>query len=302
MRYLLLSGCFLFFSLAGSVQAAEYYFGSQGQEVPADGLFTVGVFLDTQGQQINAVQGTVTIPSSLARVQSVEEGNSLISLWIQPPTVVCESACEVSFSGILPGGFTGNDGYLFSLVLAGQGEGALNIDLSNGLALLNDGSGTEAPLAVRPLALTLTPTATTPYYATIDHTPPESFFPVLARDPNVFDGQWFISFSTTDKGSGVDHYEVRETPRVLFRDFFPSWKEVTSPYLLTDQSLRSSVLVRAVDRSGNTMTAILPAPNAPLWYDDDRLWVAFTSLMILFPIVWRIFALWHRKRLPASRD
>ena len=289
-------------SLALPVQAAEYYFGANSQAAPADGLFTVGVFLNTQGERINALQGTITVPSSLAVVQSVEEGNSIINLWLQSPAVTCNADCRVSFRGIIPGGFLGNDGYLFSLILAGRGTGELSLDMVDAQALRNDGSGTAAKLSIRPLTLALSPSANAPYLATIDHTPPESFTPVLAYDPNLFHGEWFMSFSTTDKGSGVDHYEVRETSRILFRSFFPQWKTVDSPYILQDQTLRSSFFVRAVDRSGNTMTSFFAAPRAPLWYADDRIWSFIFALVILLPIVWRIFALWHRERFPSSHD
>ena len=35
------------------------------------------------------------------------------------------------------------------------------------------------------------------------------------KDPNVFDGKWFLVFAALDKGSGIDHYEVMETNHVV---------------------------------------------------------------------------------------
>ncbi|HHE65575.1 MAG TPA: hypothetical protein ENL09_06080 [Bacteroidetes bacterium] len=90
-------------------------------------------------------------------------------------------------------------------------------------------------------------------------------------DPNIYDGKYFIVFSTVDKQTGLDHYEILEiTPEELEKikkedggiaNFFnklfgkweekSSWKEGESPYLLADQSLGSVIKVKAIDKAGN---------------------------------------------------
>jgi len=97
------------------------------------------------------------------------------------------------------------------------------------------------------------------YRFMIDTTLPEEFKPEIGRDPTIFEGKYFLSFATTDKTSGVDYYEVKEGKR----DF----KKVKSPYLLEDQSLKSKIVVKAIDKAGNEKIAqiIPPKKSFPYW-------------------------------------
>jgi len=97
------------------------------------------------------------------------------------------------------------------------------------------------------------------FRAMIDTTPPEDFKPEIGRDPAIFEGKYFLSFATTDKTSGIDYYEVKEGKR----DF----KKAGSPYSLEDQSLQSTILVKAVDKAGNERISeiIPPAKPFPFW-------------------------------------
>src|SRR5262249_47050520 len=108
----------------------------------------------------------------------------------------------------------------------------------------------------------------------------------IYHDASIFDGKYFITFSTIDKQTGVDYYEVLEqdangniqgttTPAI--------WKRATSPYLLADQSLQSAVMVRATDKAGNQRVEILisQAPNKtgiPLLYSIISVSIAFALL------------------------
>lgn len=88
-----------------------------------------------------------------------------------------------------------------------------------------------------------------------DSVPPEPFNVRLTRgDQNIFGGRSFISFTTTDVTSGVDHYEVLDGGET------GTWQVATSPYLLLDQSDSPSVHVRAVDKAGNARETVLQVP------------------------------------------
>jgi hypothetical protein len=88
---------------------------------------------------------------------------------------------------------------------------------------------------------------------------PERFAPVVSRDPGIFGGQYFLAFATTDKGSGLDHYDVLEVPAGTAIGQDVPWQTVASPYLLKDQTLGSDVYVRAVSRAGTVLVAKVPA-------------------------------------------
>ncbi|OGZ17544.1 MAG: hypothetical protein A2Z78_02020 [Candidatus Nealsonbacteria bacterium RBG_13_36_15] len=111
------------------------------------------------------------------------------------------------------------------------------------------------------------------FRAMVDATPPEKFTIEIGQDPSVFEGKYFLGFSTTDKISGIDYYEVKEGKE----DF----KKAEIPYLLKDQSLKSRILVRAVDKAGNEqISEIIPPKEVPSYFS------LFSSLVsILFGLI-----------------
>ena len=84
--------------------------------------------------------------------------------------------------------------------------------------LLNDGVGTPAPLLLSDATVVLEKSLgkeiVNEWSAVVadDVLPPEEFSVVLERTPNAFSNRAFIVFNTTDKQSGIDHYEVMEEP------------------------------------------------------------------------------------------
>ncbi len=120
------------------------------------------------------------------------------------------------------------------------------------------------------------------FRAMIDSTPPQDFKPEIGQESSVFEGKYFLSFATTDKTSGIDYYEVREGKG--------DWKIAESPYLLKDQSLKSKILVKAVDKAGNEKIAeISPLPKY------------FTYETILLILIGIAVALWLIKKIKSQK-
>lgn len=116
------------------------------------------------------------------------------------------------------------------------------------------------------------------FRAMIDKTKPEEFKPEIAE----IEGKQYLVFSTTDKISGVDHYEIeRHYQRIALFRTVPTtkWETVKSPYLLGDQKL-SKIFVKAVDKAGNEeISEIVPPPKPfPYW--------------IIIPVVMGIIIIW----------
>ncbi|MFM2381355.1 MAG: hypothetical protein RLZZ76_122, partial [Candidatus Parcubacteria bacterium] len=97
---------------------------------------------------------------------------------------------------------------------------------------------------------------------TSDSLPPEAFSIVLERTTNAYSNNYFVVFNTTDKQSGIDHYEVIEEP-LSSNNLFgwgaetAPWVTARSPYVLEDQSLNSTIRVKALDKAGNEYIAVL---------------------------------------------
>jgi hypothetical protein len=140
-------------------------------------------------------------------------------------------------------------------------SGKAVIRLSSGSSLyLNDGHGTKVSPEVNAAALTLVPTRQSdvnPWVSEIkaDTIPPDPFDVQVQSTGNVFGGQYYAVFSTVDKQSGIDHYEMNVNG---------TWQTVTSPQVIADQSLASGVEVRAIDKAGNIrMGTYVPATVIP---------------------------------------
>lgn len=122
------------------------------------------------------------------------------------------------------------------------------------------------------------------FKAMIDSTPPEDFEPQIGKDPAVFGGRYFLSFAARDKTSGIDHYEVSETPRIAWKRI-EKWKMAKSPYLLRDQNLKSIVKVKAVDKAGNERIAKVVLPYKITWEDIVFLLLVLAGIVALWLII-----------------
>lgn len=286
----LLAFLFVFFSVfAPAARAAEIYFSSQTQEVAVGQQFQVSVFLNTNGEEINAVEGKIMFPGELLNLQEIRDGNSIVNFWVEKPKI--ESSGRINFSGIIPGGYRGQRGLLLTLIFIAKKEGQGTIELRETKTLLNDGNGTEASLTISPYQFTISKAVSTPVASpTIDTEPPESFAPEIARDSAIADGKWFAVFATQDKKSGIDHYEIKET-RYRNLGLFSKWISAESPYVLRDQELRSYVFVKAVDKAGNERIEIISPRNPLAWYESYKNWIiiilVFATLYAIKKLLWR---------------
>lgn len=289
---LVISFIALFFS--GPAVAAEFVFGAQSAEWAREGEYAIEVTINTGADEINAVGGTIDYPTDLLALRDIQYSDSIVSLWIDDPKFVYPG--KVAFSGIIPGGYRGEGGKIFKLVFTAQKEGRAVVTLNNAQALLNDGNGTSASAASAPFAVTVSPLVgvQAPRVAEVpDADLPESFKPEIARDATIADGKWFVVFTTQDKASGVDHYEIKESsPQGL--GLAGDWVRAESPYVLRDQTLRSAVIVKAIDRAGNERVAYVEPLRALRWYQNYGAWVIIVvSLVIvlaLVKIIWRVFS------------
>lgn len=246
--------CVLFAALCAivphAVSAAILFTEPPRLEALPGQTFQVDLYLDTQLDSINALEGTLVFPQDTLTLKEVRDGSSIINFWVERPTNATQA---VQFSGIIPGGYTFPRGLVLSLVFEARGAGEGLIEMQSARALLNDGKGTAATLSSAPTAFRISSTSSqaVPSVSDVqDMDAPEPFVPELAHDASSFEDKWFLSFATQDKVSGIDHFEIRET---AWWGSGP-WVTGASPYVLKRQDPGSKIFVRAVDRAGNERT------------------------------------------------
>lgn len=219
---------------------------------------TAVVSIDTNKEEINALEGTLVLPEDM-QVSQIETGNSAILMWITEPR---QEEHKITFAGITPGGFSGMRS-LFTLRGTFYPKDLEEVRFENVRALKNDGTGGQTPIT---LSLAMT-------QFRADNESPENFVPTIASDPNVFDGKHFLVFTTQDKGSGIKRYEVREGR-------FDRWKETKSPYLLAHQELNRDIYVKVIDHTGNERIVVVPAVHRNWWGEP-----IFLAILIVMAFV-----------------
>lgn len=148
-------------------QASVLYAGSAQQTVSVGQSFVVDWFLDTQGQSVNAIKLDVQFSDQTLAVTSAEPGNSLVSLWVQQPTV---HGNMVSLEGGIPGGARSNNLPVFRTTFAAKAVGTATISLlPSSEVLLNDGQGTKDNLSFSQLTFVIAPAGTNTLVSSASH-------------------------------------------------------------------------------------------------------------------------------------
>lgn len=269
--------------------AAVFNFVPNQVNAPPGEPFEVSVFLDNQGQSINALDGGIDFSVEHLRLQEIKDADSIINFWLTRPAG--DDSGHIRFAGIVPGGFTGvlspyysggRPGKIFSLVFVGEKIGATQVNWRAPQALMNDGRGSPAAVSAGSLVINIQSgvnnSAPVSRLGSNDVDPPESFTPEISRDPNLFNSQWFLVFATRDTGSGLAGYQVAEYSSPSSAS--SSWQAATSPYLLKNQRLSSYISVRATDRSGNERVITLPPKVSLPGYADRTVWLIIIVLCI----------------------
>lgn len=267
---IILLSLFLPFSSRAAILYLEPSSGSYHQ----GDTFVVSLRIDTEKDCINTVEGQLNFSQDILEALDFSQGNSLLTLWVNPP-LINQAAGIVSFTGGIPGGYCGRisgdpgeSNLLGRIVFKAKtaGNGQLKIS-DTSQVLLNDGLGTLAELERKEAVFTILTGASEvskqewQEERVKDNLPPEIFKIEINQDPLIFEGKYFITFSTTDKQTGLDYYEVREGEG--------RWRRTVSPCLLEDQGLRSIIEVRAVDKAGNALVVehqptSKPTPSSPI--------------------------------------
>lgn len=272
-------------ALAPAAYAAHVFFETDVDFVTPDQDFTVQVLLDAEGQSVNAFEGEVSFPVDLVEPTAIFDGDSSVNLWVERPALSGGRAGAIGFSGVTVGGVSGSRERLFSVAFHPKSVGAGAIGVSRIRLLQNDGAGTEVAATVSPLPLSVVGgwSGLSPRDRLAeDEEPPENFLPVLASDPNIFGGRYFLAFATQDKGSGVDRYEVRE-------GWWGTFVPAESPHLLERQALDVDIEVRAIDRAGNERLSTVSAAHP----SSGARWAAL-AVILLAAAVWLATKLWSR--------
>ncbi len=308
------------------VSAATLYLSPTTAELNRGDSVKLSLRLDVdQDECVNAIDGIIRYSENIEPID-ISRGASIMSIWVEEP-VIDRVNRTITFAGGIPNGYCGrivgdprltnnivdlifqSPGFVIGGGARGTSTDTASVEIAPETQVyLNDGFGTRTTVTGYGATLALTNVAgqgaATPWtdQVTADEQPPEEFSIELVRSENAFSNRWFITFNTTDKQSGIDHYEVMEEPLADFWDFRwgavdAPWEDARSPYVLKDQSLNSTIRVRAIDKAGNEYLATLVPDKGQQSVTRNAFIVyAFAGLLMLVLGALTFAALMSRRR------
>ena len=322
-------------------EAAVLYFSPPGGEERVGDVFTVDAKIDLESGEecINVIEGTIGFDRNFLEVVDFGVGESILSLWLNLPKLTdmpeVNRLARLSFSGGTPGGYCGKIpgdpgasnivGKIAFKVKKYQPEIAADSNakiyfLDTSKVLLNDGLGTAAKVTRKDASYFIADAQAEPKQEwenllTADKTPPEPFILEIQHNPELYEDKYYIVFSTTDKQTGIDRYEVIEKKKLsesgqswwqrltvaMFKgkNEEPAWQVTSSPYLLKDQSMSSNIAVKAVDKAGNERIA-------EYMIVDDKTTVMggvkYLPLVLLLIVIVSALGLYSYRRVKAKRQ
>lgn len=258
-------------SFGTQVQAAELSFVVP-ESVQVGTTFEAVVNLQSDGVYINAADIVVNFDKDFLTFAGYKEADGVLGFWIERPHL--ENG-EVHLAGVIPGGVNGtydpNKAGLQPIGLAkilfiAKKPGITNMFYTKSQVLKHDGLGSELAHTRRNANITILAGK-----STVD-TEPEPVTGVVIDDiaaPDSLSVEYFesnlflktpsiISFYSSDRDSGVSHYEMQIGDG--------DWRRVESPRRLSESLFKRRVSIRAYDFAGNYReTAVTVPGSVTLW-------------------------------------
>jgi hypothetical protein len=276
-KYIIAILCIGIITGAPLSRAASVSTVSAGQIVRTGEEFSVPVFLlSDQSHPVNAFSIEIAYSSDTLSFVGSDEKNSIVSLWVSPPTVDTKTG-RISIEGIIPGGFTDvfdpltqtrTTGKITTLIFKPLHSGQASVATNSLHIYQNDGGASEVASTGFLSTFEVTNEVFSSAYKYTDNEGPLPFTITVEQNPLVFNNNYFLVFTAVDKGSGIDHYEVNEGG---------AWKKAESPYLLQDQTVSNTIVVKAFDKAGNSTVATRIAEHPK----NNFPWIAIGIFLIV---------------------
>jgi len=275
---------FLFYPL--HTFAVELYFkGSQETEVGKD--FIIQAVVAPEGESINAIESKIIFNSGKLELKDLSVGSSIIPFWMEGPELT--DSGEVTFAGIMPGGFGAAEGKIVDLIFKAKRSGRVLIFFEDYQVFLNESELRRAEVKMEPFVLDIGRASQDADLMeektlVLDFYPPEPFKIYITRSKEFFDGEYVAVFSAQDKESGIDYYEIKE----LFLGISGDWQIAESPYPLRYQGLFGIIKVKAVDKVGREREATIVPKRLVIL-------AAILLLIIIFLLFYILRKFWRKQ-------
>lgn len=127
---------------SSGVGASLYLSPSSGSFLVGS-TFTISIFLNTGGANVNTVWANLKFPPKILQVTTPAAGTSFFSEWLSPPNYSNEKGI-ISFQGGISGGIATSAGLISSITFRAIASGTAKIEFTEGSRVLShDAKGTD---------------------------------------------------------------------------------------------------------------------------------------------------------------
>ena len=249
------------------VAQANLFLSPSAATIVEGSTIQIPVFVNTEGRSINTVSLSVNFDPSKLVLVNPSNANSIIGIWVDPPTY-SNTKGTLELSGVIPNGITTQSGLITTMTFRAVTSGQTTISISDASQVLaNDGQGTAVKLQFNRGSYTILPQSpngpavfsethpfqdtwynnnspvlawnrdpgVTAFSFTLDNKPftipdnaPDATDTVIAY-PNLTDGIWYFHIKAQKAGiwGGTTNFVIR-IDTTPPADFTPTVQTVTS--------------------------------------------------------------------------
>lgn len=220
----------------------------------------VKILMKNGTSPVNGVSLEVNFDDENIQYINSNDSGSVITNWVLRPT---QNGSSVKMEGIIPGGIVGTalpefgvfgDTEIVTLVFKGIKEGEGKIIFNEGSIYLSDGMGTVVNPFLFEKTIKVSGFFKEEENDLSDIVPPAKFEAKIIQHKDIADGKFVLIFDTYDTDSGLSHFEVSENGGETF-------VIALSPYVLSTQSGKGDIIVRAYDNEGNFSEDLVSIPD-----------------------------------------
>jgi len=173
----------LSFSHPALATGAIIYLSPSSGSYNVNSTFSVTVFVDTDGAQINAVEGFLKFSQNKLQVVNISKDGSIFTLWAVEPSF-SNSAGTIKFGGGIPAGhYSGSAGKVLTITFKARSQGQADISLTETKILAADGLGTDIFSGSRGASYAIV--APPPPPPPTEEIPPEPIVPEEVEKPEI---------------------------------------------------------------------------------------------------------------------
>lgn len=143
MKKIFFIAMFLFILMATPfvTSASVFFFMPQSMEYQESDTFIRSLYLDTNGQEVNAIESRINFNQDVLEVVDIITGDSVVKFWVETPTISNEKGV-IEFVGGTPNGYNGK-GVILKIIFKAKKVGDCDLNISDTKLLLNNSEAAE---------------------------------------------------------------------------------------------------------------------------------------------------------------